>query len=308
MYTRWASAPPSAWRSWAAMMLAGSLLAAIAEARAWRSRWGWAATPALAARRAKARLAWLGLTGVPRSVRNTRSSSTGRGAWPGSTQCSQRVGAWPRARRSRCCWRRCWRSWKSSRAATGCGSSTAVTPASCSSSSSPIPGLDGRPGRRCRSGRSAAIAASCPAPVQLDQLLLGLAERADVLVDFTGLPVGTDLYLINEGPDEPFGGGEPEEAFEAADPATTGQVLKLTVVPLASRDTSVPPDHLRLPTFKPLGPATRRRRVSLNEEDSAVLEGVGPRAALLGTLSDGNPVDLGWDDDITENPALNAIE
>jgi hypothetical protein len=45
------------------MMLAGSLLAAIAEARACRSRWGWATTPTLAASRAKARLAWLGLTG-----------------------------------------------------------------------------------------------------------------------------------------------------------------------------------------------------------------------------------------------------
>jgi hypothetical protein len=83
MYTRWASAPPSAWRSWAATMLAGSLLAAIAEARAWRSMCGWAANPTLEARRAKARLAWLGLTGVPRSVRNTRSSSTGRGGQPG---------------------------------------------------------------------------------------------------------------------------------------------------------------------------------------------------------------------------------
>ena len=80
-----------------------------------------------------------------------------------------------------------------------------------------------------------------PRPVQLDQLLMGLAERAVVIVDFTGLPVGTELYLINEGPDEPFGGGEPEEEFEAADPATTGQVIKLTVIPLASRDTSVPP-------------------------------------------------------------------
>jgi hypothetical protein len=58
------------------MVLAGSLLAAIAEARACRSMWGWATSPMLAARRAKARLAWLGLTGVPRSVRNTRSS------WP----------------------------------------------------------------------------------------------------------------------------------------------------------------------------------------------------------------------------------
>jgi hypothetical protein len=79
MYTRWASPPPSACRSWAAMMLAGSLLAAIAEANAWRSMWGWATSPMLAARRAKARLAWLGLTGVPRSVRNTKSNSTGWG-------------------------------------------------------------------------------------------------------------------------------------------------------------------------------------------------------------------------------------
>jgi bilirubin oxidase len=148
-----------------------------------------------------------------------------------------------------------------------------------------------------------------PRPVQLDQLLMGLAERADVIVDFTGLPVGTELYLINEGPDEPFGGGEPEEEFEAADPATTGQVMKLTVVPLASRDRSLPPDQLRLPAFRPLPPATRRRRVSLNEEDSAVLEGVGPRAALLGTLdARGRPVHLGWDDPITEHPALGATE
>jgi spore coat protein A len=148
-----------------------------------------------------------------------------------------------------------------------------------------------------------------PRPVRLDQLLMGLAERADVIVDFSGLPVGTELYLINEGPDEPFGGGEPGEAFEAADPATTGQVMKLTVVPLASRDTSVPPDQLRLPAFRPLGPASRRRRVSLNEEDSAVLEGVGPRAALLGTLDDrGRPVHLGWADPITEHPALGATE
>jgi spore coat protein A len=148
-----------------------------------------------------------------------------------------------------------------------------------------------------------------PAPVQLDQLLMGLAERADVLVDFTGMPVGTQLYLINEGPDEPFGGGEPGEEFEAADPATTGQVMRFTVVPLASRDTSVPPDQLRLPTFTPLGPATTTRRVSLNEEDSAVLEGVGPRAALLGTLdANGHPVHLGWDDPISEHPALGATE
>jgi spore coat protein A, manganese oxidase len=147
-----------------------------------------------------------------------------------------------------------------------------------------------------------------PAPVQLNQLLIGLAERADVIVDFSGARVGSEFYLINEGPDEPFGGGVPARDFEAADPATTGQVMKFVVVPLSSTDTSVPPEQLTLPTFTPLGEASVTRRVSLNEEDSAVLEGVGPRAALLGTMSDGNAVHLGWDDDITENPALNSIE
>ena len=57
-----------------------------------------------------------------------------------------------------------------------------------------------------------------PAPVQLDQLLMAPAERADVIVDFTDFPVGTELYLINEGPDEPFGGGVPGTDFPAADP------------------------------------------------------------------------------------------
>jgi spore coat protein A len=68
-----------------------------------------------------------------------------------------------------------------------------------------------------------------PAPVPLTQLLMGPAERADVIVDFTGLPVGTELYLINEGPDEPFGGGSPGTDFTPADPDTTGQVLKFAV-------------------------------------------------------------------------------
>ena len=41
-----------------------------------------------------------------------------------------------------------------------------------------------------------------------NQLLMGLAERADVIVDFTNVPVG-NYVLGNVGPDEPFGGGEP---------------------------------------------------------------------------------------------------
>jgi bilirubin oxidase len=144
-----------------------------------------------------------------------------------------------------------------------------------------------------------------PSPVSLNQLLMGNAERADVIVDFTRFQPGTEIYLINEGPDEPFGGGR----FPAADAGTTGQVMKFVVVPLASEDTSTPPARLKLPAFAPLGSATNVRQVSLNETDSEVLEDVGPEMALLGTLdSNGAPVLKHWDDAITENPALNSIE
>lgn len=145
-----------------------------------------------------------------------------------------------------------------------------------------------------------------PAPVQLEQILLGPAERADVIVDFTGLTVGTEIYLINLAPDGPFGTvTEPPEPF--ADPETTGQVMKFTVVPLTSQDTSIPPDRLNLPALPSLGPATDTRQVSLSEQVSQFFD--GPTATMLGTVdSDGNAVVLGWGDPITENPALNSIE
>jgi bilirubin oxidase len=146
-------------------------------------------------------------------------------------------------------------------------------------------------------------------PVMREELLIAPAERADVIVDFTGLSIGTELFLINEGPDEPFGGGEPETEFEGADPGTTGQVMKFTIVPLVSHDSSLDPAtaNLKLPAVRPLGPATKTRQVSLNEQGSAFFD--GPIAALLGTLEpSGNPIELGWADPVTENPAHNAIE
>jgi len=165
-----------------------------------------------------------------------------------------------------------------------------------------------------------------PAPVSLDSLLIGPAERADVVVDFTGLPVGTEIYLINEGPDEPYGGGIPGVDFDPADPAATGQVMKFVVIPLASVDTSVPPALLALPAIAPLGPETNIRQISLNEEDSATVfvnfigddivfdptgmgEEFGPIAAKLGTLNpDGTGNPLLWMDPITEDPILGSTE
>ncbi|HYG98702.1 MAG TPA: multicopper oxidase [Terriglobales bacterium] len=144
-----------------------------------------------------------------------------------------------------------------------------------------------------------------PKPVQLNQLIMGLAERADVVVDFTGLRPGTEIFLINEGPDEPFGGlGGP-----SADPDTTGQVMKFVVGPLLSTDTSVPPAQRQLPVLAGLGAASITRKLSLNEADSEVLEDVGPREAELGTVDANNmPVEKGWHDPITENPSVGATE
>ncbi len=148
-----------------------------------------------------------------------------------------------------------------------------------------------------------------PAPVMLDQLLMSPSERADVIVDFTNFPVGTELYLINEGPDEPFGGGTPGTDFDAADPQTTGQVMKFRVVPLASKDTSQDPARLTLPAFRPLGSANITRKVSLNEKASTFPGFDGPVEAQLGTIDGaGNPAPLDWDEAITENPALGSIE
>ena len=60
------------------------------------------------------------------------------------------------------------------------------------------------------------------APVNLDgdngnQLLMGLAERADLIVDFTNVAVG-NYVLGNLGPDEPFGGGVPGVDFPPIGP------------------------------------------------------------------------------------------
>ena len=69
-----------------------------------------------------------------------------------------------------------------------------------------------------------------PEPVELPEVLLGPAERADVIVDFTNVPAGTSIHMLNVAPDEPFGGGVPGVDFEPADPATTGQVMRFDVV------------------------------------------------------------------------------
>ena len=149
-----------------------------------------------------------------------------------------------------------------------------------------------------------------PRPRQLDQLLLAPAERADVVVDFSHEPEGAELFLVNEAPDEPFGGGAPLEDFEPADPHTTGQVMRLRVVPRSGPDTSVPVEQLgSLPSPPHPGGTDHVRRVVLMEADSEVLAGVGPLRAHLGSVdSDGTERPLMWDDPITETPKRGQTE
>lgn len=98
--------------------------------------------------------------------------------------------------------------------------------------------------------------------MRLDSLLLAPAERADVIVDLTGVRPGTEFYLINEAPDEPFSG---DGKAAPSDPATTGQVMKFVLRPLAGRDESVPMAQLGLPPFTPRGAPSLTRKVALME-------------------------------------------
>jgi FtsP/CotA-like multicopper oxidase with cupredoxin domain len=135
---------------------------------------------------------------------------------------------------------------------------------------------------------------------------MGLAERADLIVDFSNVPLGS-YVLGNIGPDEPFGGGEPPDNFDLADAATTGQIMQFRVVSAVSPDPTTPPIFLQLPAIAPLPEPVRVRRLALLEEMSMVWD--GPAAALLGNLDEtGTPIHQMWADSVTENPAVGDTE
>jgi len=143
------------------------------------------------------------------------------------------------------------------------------------------------------------------APINLtatnsNQLLMGLAERADLIVDFTNVPVG-DHVLGNLGPDEPYGGGVPGADFPSSDAETTGQIMQFSVVPAVAADPSTPPQFLTLPAITPLPAPVATRPLALIEMMSEAWE--GPAEAMLGTVdADGNTMHKMWIEPVTENP------
>jgi len=148
------------------------------------------------------------------------------------------------------------------------------------------------------------------APVNLtalgNQLLMGLAERADLIVDFSNVPVG-NYVLGNLGPDEPFGGGIPGLDFLVADPASTGQILQFKVVPALTPDPTTPPMYLQLPPIVPLPTETMTRPLGLIEMMSMVHD--GPAEAMLGNVDEmGMAVHQMWSEPVTENPNVGDTE
>jgi FtsP/CotA-like multicopper oxidase with cupredoxin domain len=151
------------------------------------------------------------------------------------------------------------------------------------------------------------------APVNLtatngNRLLLGLAERADLIVDFTGVPVGS-YVLGNVGPDEPFGGGVPGIDFPVADPGSTGQVMQFRVVPAVAADPTTLPQFLVLPALTRLTGGTARPLALLEQMSESPGVPEIPVEARLGIVDGtGTLVAKKWMDPVTENPAVGATE
>jgi spore coat protein A, manganese oxidase len=158
------------------------------------------------------------------------------------------------------------------------------------------------------------------APVQITslalggRLLMGPAERADLIVDFANVPASAAGYnLLNVGPDEPFGGGVLGVDFQAADPFTTGQIMQFRVAPRVGEDFTTPPRHLVLPAVATLPEPVLTRPLALLEEMSADAADT-PAETRLGTVS-GDPNSAGgtwtslkFGDAVTENPELGSTE
>jgi spore coat protein A len=79
-----------------------------------------------------------------------------------------------------------------------------------------------------------------PKPVQKTQLLIAPGERFDIIVDFTGLPLGTEVMLHNDA-NEPYPDGDAPQVVDM-------MKFKIdTKVPAGDPDTSVLPSKLKLP-------------------------------------------------------------
>ena len=138
------------------------------------------------------------------------------------------------------------------------------------------------------------------APVPLETLVVGPAERYDVLVHFSNLAEGDSVTLLNTGPDEAWGGPDASPPQDPADPQTTGLVMQMRVIAPRSAGTTapttlLPPLELPETTLPP-------RDVVLIEETTT---GDAPVHVMLGTVREGA---LPWSAPPTEVIGLGDTE
>lgn len=143
------------------------------------------------------------------------------------------------------------------------------------------------------------------------RVVLAPAERLDIIVDFSRVPVGRHV-LTNLGPDGPYSGGEPGTDFDPANPATTGRVMQFRVSRRSGTDRTTPPEHLVLPQIARLPEGGTVRRMALLEHAHETSDGDAPAAAMLGSVEI-NGSKLTWEPKmwmsaVTENPAVGATE
>ncbi|HTW49047.1 MAG TPA: multicopper oxidase [Acidobacteriaceae bacterium] len=130
------------------------------------------------------------------------------------------------------------------------------------------------------------------APVAMNKLLLGPAERADLVVDFSGLS-GRTITLANDAP-SPY----PGWAMLVAQHAPLNELMQFRVTrPLAPKSRAFSlPAAVPIPRFDP-AQATKTR-------DFVLTERLDARGNSLGVFINNH----GYDDPVTETPALDAME
>lgn len=134
------------------------------------------------------------------------------------------------------------------------------------------------------------------APVSLNQMTLGPGERKDVIIDFSNPALLGQTIILRNNARSPFPMGE------TVNPQTAGQIMAFRIiVPLNGTDNSVIPTTLRPDPIAVLGAPDKTRQLLLVETEDEY----GRLKPQLGTSALGA---LNWDQPITENPMLDAIE
>lgn len=129
----------------------------------------------------------------------------------------------------------------------------------------------------------------------LDSLFVTPANRFDVLVDFSVLPVGTNVYLYSDAVGPWPGGGS----------NVLNELMKFTVGPVITKDTTVIPNVID-PHFRALPRPVANQYITLNEWiDPVTASSMGMQLGeTLGAARNG----LAWGDPVNIQPLLGSTE